>query len=80
MTFITVLWYTNKDIASPPPNTYVMHSIQIMTSMTITLEKLQQELLDIPKQELHTIMIALQSLVKGCGMISQIILNFVHFI
>ncbi len=37
-----------------------------------------RELLNMPKQELHIIIVALHFLVKGYGMIFQLILNFVH--
>ncbi len=60
-----------------PPNTYVTRSMQIMTSITTTLE-MPQELLNMPKQELHIIMVALHYLVKGYGMMFHI-LYFVHF-
>ncbi len=61
-----------------PLNTYVTHSMQIMTSITTTLEMPHWELLNMPKQKLHIIMLAWDSLIKGYGMIFQIILNFVH--
>ncbi len=47
------------------PNTYVTHSIQIMTSITTTLEMPHWELLNMTKQEQHIIMVALHFLVKG---------------
>ncbi len=52
-------------------------SMQIMASITATL-LMPLELLNMLKQELHTIMVALYSLVKGYEMISQIILNIIH--
>ncbi len=61
-----------------PPNTYVILSMQKMTSITTTLEMPHCELLNIPKQELHVIVVAMPSLVNGNVLISQIILNIVH--
>ncbi len=58
---------------------YVTLSMQIMTFITTTLEMPHWELLNMPKQELHIIIVPLYYLVKGYGMIFQRILNFVHF-
>ncbi len=54
--------------------------MQIMTSITTPLEMPHWELLYMPKQELHNIiiMVDLHSLVKHYGIISQIILIIVH--
>ncbi len=75
--FHKLLWCINAEMAWPP-NTYVTHSMQIMPSITTTLQVPHWELLNMPKQELHIIMIPLHFLVKGYEIIFQIILNFAH--